>query len=237
MLRFFGTRAALGALSELRSRMEASGDLPADINFGGQYPLRTVLSVVEHLATCWAPVPPMRGNPRHRVKSWLTIINGLDSVRQRLSGQTAGQASGDEAWVVEDVSLNGIGAHVPLVGKDWLRVGALVGMQPDGGGNWLLGVVRRLVRESDSFACVGMETLSKSPCAAVADSGSMRVEIIVLDPLIAAEAVRVAMVDYAWDKRIPLLLNLEGTWARLHPLDVVDSGDGFVIGRYRVERI
>jgi hypothetical protein len=91
------------------------------------------------------------------------------------------------------------------------------------------------VRESDSLGAVGLETLSKHPRAAVADSGSMRIETLVLDPLSDAAPVRVAMADYAWDKRIPLLLALDGKRARMLPLEVIDRGDGFVVGNYRVE--
>jgi hypothetical protein len=56
-----------------------------------------------------------------------------------------------------------MGAHVPQVKGDWLRVGALVAMQPDGGSNWLLGIVRRISRESGGEAQVGIQTISRAP--------------------------------------------------------------------------
>jgi hypothetical protein len=83
-LRFFATRPALDALNGLRLKIESTGELPADVNFGGQYAPRVVLPVIEHLADCWAPVPPMRSHQRHRVKSWLTVINGLERTRPQL---------------------------------------------------------------------------------------------------------------------------------------------------------
>ena len=230
-LRFFATRTALDALKGVQLKIEATGELPADINFGGAYAPRVVLPVCEHLAECWAPVPPMRGHPRHKVKSWLTVINGLERVFRRLAGQEAA-APNDEAWVAEDVSRNGIGASVNLIGKEWLKVGALVGMQPEGGGNWLVGIVRRIVRESESLANVGLETLSKSARTAVADSGGRRVEVLLLDALGHGAEVRVVMADIAWDARIPLAL--EGVGARLTPLGLADTGAGCVVGRYKV---
>lgn len=227
---FFGTRAALDAIHNLRLKLESTGELPADINFGGQYPVRAVLPVVEHLAACWAPKPPMRGHQRHRVKSWLSVVNGLETVFQRVSGQ---RGRDDEAWVAENVSLNGIGANVSLIGKDWLRVGALVGMQPDGGGNWLVGIVRRLVRESESLASVGLETLSKASRAAIADSGGRQIPVLILDPLANGSETRVVMPDWAWDTRLPLKVAVDGRKTALQPVAVADAGAGHIVGRYK----
>lgn len=227
---FFGTRPALDAVHNLRLRLESTGELPPDINLGGQYPVRTVLPVVEHLAARWAPKPPMRGHQRHRVKSWLSVVNGLETVFQRLSGQ---RGQDDEAWVAENVSLNGIGANVSLIGKEWLKVGVLVGMQPEGGGNWLVGVVRRLARESESLANVGLETLSKASRAAVADSGGRQIPVLILDPLADGCETRVVMPDWAWDKRLPLNVALDGRKAALQPVAIADTGAGHVVGRYR----
>jgi len=230
-LRFFATRTAIDALNGVRLKIESTGVLPAEINFGGQYAPRAVLAVCEHLAECWAPVPPMRGHPRRKVKSWLTVINGFERICRRLVGQEA-NAAGDESWVAEDVSLNGIGASVNLIGKEWLKVGGLVGMQPEGGGNWLVGIVRRIVRESESLANVGLETLSKNARVTAADSGGRRIEVLVLDPLAKNSEVRVVMADIAWDARIPLVL--DGVAARLDPVGQADAGASYVVGRYKV---
>lgn len=52
---------------------------------------------------------------------------------------------------------------VPQVKGDWLRVGALLALQPEGGSNWVLGVVRRVHKTDAHQARVGIETLSKTP--------------------------------------------------------------------------
>ena len=67
--------------------------------------------------------------------------------------------------MVENVSAGGFGAIVPQAKGDWLRVGALLAMQPDGGNNWLVGAIRRVNRTSAQEARVGIETLSRAPKA------------------------------------------------------------------------
>jgi len=68
-----------------------------------------------------------------------------------------------ESWVVENVSAGGFGAIIPQAKGDWLRVGTLLAMQPDGGTNWLVGAIRRVNRTSAREARVGIETLSRAP--------------------------------------------------------------------------
>jgi len=46
---------------------------------------------------------------------------------------------------------------------DWLRVGVLVATQPEGGMNWLLGIVRRITRDRSGNAQVGIQTVSRFP--------------------------------------------------------------------------
>jgi hypothetical protein len=55
-----------------------------------------------------------------------------------------------ESWVVENVSRGGFGAVLGNVPGEWLKVGALIAMQPEGGDNWLVGVIRRYHRETEN---------------------------------------------------------------------------------------
>lgn len=234
-LRFFATGSALGALSELRAMIEARGELPGEVNFGGQYSPRLVLPVIGHLADCWSPTPPMRNHERRRVKSRMTVVSRFDTICLNLAGQAA-EDSG-ESWIVEDVSQGGIGAHVSLIGKDWLRVGALVGMQPEGGSNWLVGVVRRINRESDSTGNLGIETLSKTPVGSVADSRGLPTAVILLDPPCEGEHTRVALSLTAWEEQEPLQVELDDRRWRLFPRAPIETGAGHVVGRYLMARV
>ena len=233
-LRFFATASALDALGQLRATIESKGGLPAEINFGGQYLPRLVLSVVDHLAACWSPVPPMRSHERRQVKSRMAVVAGLEAIRRQLDGQEP-DGDGVESWVVEDVSQGGIGVQVSLVGKEWLMVGSLIGMQPEGGNNWLVGVVRRFNRESEAMGSVGIETLSKLPRGMIADSRGLETEIIFLDPPRENRDLRLALSVAAWVEQIPLLAEVDGRCLSLFPHTLLESGPGHMIATYRAE--
>lgn len=123
------------------------------------------LDVLRHLAACWAPEPRQRQHARHRVKNRLTVAHGFDGVLEALGGGDSlnFDRRAAENWIVENVSAGGFGALVPQVKSDWLRVGALLALQPDGGDNWLVGMVRRVNRVSEQEVRVGIQTLSKAP--------------------------------------------------------------------------
>lgn len=72
-----------------------------------------------------------------------------------------------ERWVMEDESECGYGTTTQTRDKDWLRVGALVGLRTDKEGDWSLGVVRRLSRLSETESSVGFETLRGKPLVVI----------------------------------------------------------------------
>ena len=153
-LRCLGTGAALAGLQALVQRARATQEEQA-------------LDALRHLALVWSPEPPERKHTRHPVKSRLAIAHGFAGVLEAL-GDAASldfEQHAAESWVVENVSAGGFGAIVPQVKGDWLRVGTLLALQPDGGTNWVVGAVRRVSRVSAQEARVGIETLSRAPKA------------------------------------------------------------------------
>jgi hypothetical protein len=163
-LRCFGPGSAMSALQSMIQRIEATREIPA--NLGTTLDPESAVDVLRHLALLWSPEPPERKHARHNVKSRLTIAHGFTGVIEAL-GEAAASLDFDqkaaENWVVENVSAGGFGAIVPQVKTDWLRVGTLLAMQPDGGTNWVVGAIRRVNRTSAQEARVGIETLSRAP--------------------------------------------------------------------------
>lgn len=168
-LRFVGAGAALEMLGTLIRKIEVTDQIPPEAGLSVTRDTGLALQVLRHLATVWSPTPPERRHARHNVKSRLAVAHGFDGVLNALGAAALSldiDPTGTEHWVVENVSAGGFGAVVPQLKGDWLKIGALIAMQPEGGSNWVVGVVRRLSKTEDRQTRVGIETLSKAPFAA-----------------------------------------------------------------------
>ena len=164
-LRCFGPGAALTELHELAERVMVGGQVPAEINLGGTYEAHVALEAMRHLHLYWSAQAPERKTQRHAVKTRLSVTHGFAGVLGVLGdGDSLDfDNQNSESWIVENVSAGGFGAVVPQLKGDWLRVGALLALQPEGGTNWVLGLVRRVNKLAGQQARVGIETLSKLP--------------------------------------------------------------------------
>ncbi len=233
-LRFFNGTQAKEAAEKTIEQIRADGRVPAGINLGAQYEPATVVPVLEHLAMCWAPKPPMRGNARHRMNSPLKVVNGLTAAHRRLSGQADGD-EGIDIWTVDDVSQGGLGAQTTVSRQDWIRVGGLVALQPDGGDNWLIGIVRRYARITPNKGSAGIETISKAPRAVLADAGGIQTMALLLDIPEVGEYARMALPTDALEAGVALLFSVDQKNARLHPRETLEKGDNFVIANFFVQ--
>lgn len=237
-LRFFSAGGAPQALLELIRSVER-GDIPAELNLGGQYPPRLVLPVLQHLGLYWSPTPPQREHPRHRVKSRLAVVNGFDSAFLAFAGRPEFDGVA-ESWIVDNVSLGGFGASVSDIRGDWLRIGSLLSMQPEGGDNWLLGVVRRYGKESDSLASVGIQTLARQadsvelrPRRASAYALTVGIPALLLREGGGAGELRAVLPTATFDARESLECVREGKRFLLVPVELLESGGDYEIARYR----
>jgi hypothetical protein len=233
-LRFFNGTRAVEAVAKTMEQIRSEGRVPPGINLGAQYDVATVTPVLEHLALCWSPKPPMRSNARHRINSQLKVVNGLVAVHQRLSEQASGK-EGVETWLIDDVSLGGFGAQVTVSGNDWIRIGALVGIQAEGGDNWLVGIVRRYVRTGPNQGSVGIETLSKTPRAVSADAGGLQADALLLDLPEVGEYARMALPADALEDKVALMFPLDDKRARLHPRETNEAGPDYVVANFFVQ--
>ena len=163
-LRFFSAGIAVAHVRQLIQIVKSTNAMPSSVNLGGNYEPGVILEVLDHLALNWSPQAPERKAPRHRVKSRVTITYGFDGVLSALD--PGGEAMFDpekiESWVVDNVSAGGFGALVPQIRGDWLKIGCLLGLQPEGGSNWIVGVVRRFQRDARQQGLVGIQTLGKA---------------------------------------------------------------------------
>lgn len=235
-LRLIGAGRVLQEITALRARIAVARQVPPEINLGGQYPAEIVMPVLDHLASCWSPTPPTRKHARHRVAGHVSIVAGLPSIHWSVGG--GGEALDEsEEWIVDDISQGGMSARLPLLRNDWVRVGAIVGMLPEGSKAWLVGVIRRFVRESETQGAAGIQTLSKTPQALVGADGVFDTDIVLLDPLRDGGSARVLIAPHSWTFGVPLRLSVDGHNWRLHPAERLEIDEDWLLGRYVVEAL
>ena len=164
-LRFFAAGKALEELENLTKTVKSTNAVPSQVNLGGSYPVEAVLDALNHLSLYWSPKPPARKHQRHQVKSRLNVTHGYEGVMAVLDGSGTSlsfEGAAVESWIVENVSAGGFGAGIPQIKGEWLKIGCLLGLQPEGGNNWVLGVIRRVVRDASQKGSVGIQTIAKS---------------------------------------------------------------------------
>lgn len=242
-LRFFRPGEAHAAAQTLLNDLERGVDLPADVLLGGQYPPKTVMPVLRHLVANWSEVPPQRQHQRHRVKHRMSVLPGLANALVVFSGEFSDRPAGlpIESWVVEDVSRGGFGAQVTDIRADWLKVGAMISLQPEGGNNWLMGIVRRYLRETETEARAGIETLSHQvvavevrPKAASSYAAVSGMPALWLRDGNAASEARLLMPPATFDVRESMEFQHEGKRMLLTPLALLEHTTDYEIARYRV---
>lgn len=233
-LRFFAAGKALQDLESLIVTIKTTGNVPSQVNLGGSYPAETVLDVLEHLALYWSPKPPERKHHRHRVKSRLNVVHGYDGVLG-LFGAGPSDSADTETWIVEDVSAGGFGAGIPEIKGEWLKIGCLLGLQPEGGDTWVLGVIRRLQREIPLKGLVGIQTIARSAelvQLSVSGAGG-ETGILISDGSDAPGEVRVLLRAGAFVPGQNMEYAKGDATCLLMPQGVVESGEEYEVVRFR----
>jgi hypothetical protein len=237
-LRFFHPGAAYPALENLMRQVER-GTIPEELHLGTEYPAPDLLKVLQHLALYWSPTAPQREHVRHAVKTRMAVLQGFDSSLAVFAGNVArlGVERSAESWVVENVSQGGFRAGTGEAG-DWLAIGSLLCMQPEGGNNWILGVVRRRSVNADSHV-IGIQTLSRNAQSvelrprASGLSAAAAIPGIWLRGEDRGDLIRLALPSGSFSVRKTLEFVLDGQHYLLTPVELAESGGGFEIGVYR----
>ena len=236
-LRFFGPGAAAAALAALIRKIETSREVPASINLGGNYEVEAVLSALGHLAVYWDREPPERRHPRHSVKSRLVVAHGFKGVVEALGGNAGSldfNPAAAENWAVENVSAGGFGAVAKQAKADWLKVGTLIAMQPDGGPNWVVGAVRRVTRVSKDEARIGIETLSRTPALSrFAGAGSGEEPGVLLAAAPDTGEASIALRAGVFTRGRNLEAAVDGQQHVYMPQEVNERGDDYEIAIFR----
>lgn len=241
-LRFFQPGEAEAHLQALIKEVERSGEMPASLNLGGTYTARAVLPVMRHLAAYWAPRPPQRQHERHRVKHRVAVLPGLVNGFVVFAPEFGGKPMGLplESWIVENVSRGGFGATVREVKGDWLKIGALLSLQPEGAENWVVGLVRRYIRFSEQEAHVGIETLSRRvvsvelrPRAVSSYAIGASSPALWLQDDNPQGELRFILPIHTFDPGQALEFDYHGRRVFLNPVQLMEQSHDYEVARYR----
>lgn len=242
-LRFFKPATGHAQIEALLHALEAGGEVPAGINLGAPYTARQLLPVLRHLAAYLAPIPPQRSQDRHRVKHRMSVLHGLNNAFVVLAANFGGSpvVLPMESWVVENVSRGGFGALLNNLAAEWLRVGALIAMQPEGGNNWLLGIVRRYHRESETETRIGIQTLAQhavavdlTPLTASREAAGAVLTGLLIQQAGVADEVLLVLPPASFDLRESLTLDWAGRRQVLSPLGLTELTEDYEVARYRL---
>lgn len=226
---FFSPRVAADALREVADQL-AAGNVPHGLALGeeGEASLKVGL---EHLLRHWSEMPPVRRYRRHLLGGTLSAVRGITGLQRLFSGQTVVQQA---EWSLRDVSRGGFGVYAPFFFDTSVRVGELVGIRPIEGVSWQLAVVRRTWSNPGNCPFVGLETLAQNPVLANVDDGRAAADVVLCDPLLRGEAVRIAAPANVLNPGVPLFITRNGSIQKLKPLESSISGEGFELRVYQV---
>jgi hypothetical protein len=236
-VKYFGADRAYERLRALREEIARNGEAPADLSPSAPASAEAFLDVIDHLAHYWSPILASRQHARHGIKSRLTVAWGFDGVVDALDPESSlsFEKNPMESWIVANASAGGVGALVPSIPGEWLRIGYLVAMRPEGGRRWLLGMVKRLTRIDEMTTQVGIQTLARAPSALSfrvqsGNTTTLSTEVgILLDPGYTEVEVPVILRTGTGAPGRSLVLEREGRRTQLLPVTVSARGPDYEI--------
>lgn len=232
-LRYFSAAQAEAKLDEYL-RIAERGGVPSDLGLGEGVDPARVRTVLKHLKGCWSATPHVRQHERYAVKHRITVVNGFSSVLAWVQDAANSEAA-PESWVTENISAGGIGAVLTSPKSDWLRVGRLVAVQVEGGsGARTGGVIRRCWRPRADQMNIGVRTHAKETFPVkVAKMGTDQALLMNDGRAIGAEAL-LCVPEGSYSQQVSPVMEFDGRQYLLIPIELVDAGDDFELGRYRV---
>jgi hypothetical protein len=204
----------------------------------------SVKATVRHLLLHWGATSPMRRHRRQEQDARVHVLHEFRDITAHVAGLTADYpyAGESENWLLDNESRSGLRMTLTSPQGQWLRVGSLVALRKPDETGWRTGIVRRLSERSDACRSAGVEIVGQGgagvtflPLAvrgrqkvssgllcALLSTGGARDEVTLLLPP-ATFTATTAQEMRAYDQRY-----------RLIPLQLVASGEGYEIARYRV---
>lgn len=171
---YVGIGAAVTYLDNLLTSL-SKNIIPADVHLDIAYDPEMVAEVVRSLALYGRGLLPVRRQPRRKIKMRINVLDGFFSMLEQTHVDLNLNDQAGEIWEVEDMSVNGLRCVVPAAQANHVRIGTLVGLQPDRSLHWGVGIVRRLSRDKQNNMHVGVRILAnKVECVELSDPSGIQ---------------------------------------------------------------
>lgn len=238
-LRYIGVSEAPQFLDDLIGVLEA-GRVPEAIKTNIAYSAGIVLEVTRHLARCASLTPPLRRTARRKVSVNLCVANGLSKLTELADTRRGSTHEAGETWKTEDISNNGFLCVIPSGRASKVKIGQLVGLQPEKIDRWGAGIVRRLSRDAGNNMLIGVEMLSKQIVSVMLhndfDSGSnagKQNALYLNTPSDDSGEAWLLLKPDTFSSQQSLDMIMVGQRYLLMPLELLSHGEDYELARYR----
>lgn len=237
-VRFIGVGAAAKQLDDVLKTL-GKNLVPEELGMGVAYNAEVVRNVANHLVKCCNASLPSHRPQRRRIRMNMNVANGFSNVIEHSDQWLNLSGAASECWEVEDISATGLRCVLPAGNASSVRIGTLVGLQPEKIEHWGAGIVRRLSRDAQNNLHVGVEMLaSKVKSVTLHGSDALSTDAIefglLLDKPDAQEGEGWVLMrqDCFSIHRSPTMMQDDLQFLLL-PLALVEKGADFDLARYR----
>ena len=245
--RYFGITGARSEIVSLLRVVKERELIPESVRLGELHSVPLVVATLEHLLRHLGVRPPARGHERRSSVVRLMVAHGYRAVRdtvQRHERSEPLRPVDIESWVATDESPSGYGATIHYMRGDWVKLGALVGVKPEEGRYWGIGVVRRIHREDETDYHVGVQLLARAALPVEltpVEQGRAVSEQVRQALLLSARPddngeIEVALEVGAFSSNGRFMVQINGKPYLLVPSQLAEAGDDFDLARFEVRR-
>lgn len=232
-MRFLSTQNIDPHIERLFRSLE-KGTVPNELALGGTYEAAIVAEAVQSLAGYWTNPPPVRRNARHQVKVKLGVVRGFSDIVTHVA---ADNVSSETSWDADDMSATGFSCALPDKNLDGIKIGSLVGIQPEKIPHYGAGVVRRINRDEQGNLHVGIEMFSNridyAPLRMQRGDASVQQALLLKSPHEQAGQVRLLLGKDYFSMNHSLHTQYDGNDCLLIPLTLLEKGMDYELASYR----
>lgn len=236
--RFIGVAGAGRQLDNVLKTL-AKNLVPDELNIGVAYSAEEVAGVAQRLAAYCQTRQPVRRPPRRRIQMKISALSGFFNMIEETNLDLNLNDPVSEGWEVEDISANGLRCVLPEGRASNVKIGSLVGLQPERSLHWGVGIVRRLRRDAKNNLHVGVKILSNKTSSVVLHghdgvSADVDYSALLLEGINeqGGESLLLVRQDIFSINRSPTMKFDDQSFLLL-PVAVVEKGVDFDLVRYR----